>query len=67
MVCARKCVLTKEQIHERERRIKALRLMINSNAESIAEYARKVKIKRGDISKMLSGEIKVTEKALGEI
>lgn len=56
---------TKEQIEENERRIMALWMMVQANGGNCSAYARKIGIKRCSIQNMLSGTMRVTDKALG--
>lgn len=55
----------KDSIKEQERRRKALRMMIIANGNSFSEYGKRVGISRSTIHKMLSGEQRVSDRALG--
>ena len=55
----------KDPPEERERRIEALRRKIHVSGGNGAAYSRSVGVPRNSIQKMLMGEVRVTDRALG--
>lgn len=54
-----------DKYKERERRILALKMIIKANGNNASEYARQLGMSRSSISKMLMGEQRVSNRALG--